>query len=134
MPIKRENKDRYPADWSTRIRPAILERTGNRCEECGVENYSVGWRRTDGSFVLATVQPSSEDARRWIETHQIAHPPKLIIIILTIAHLDHTPENNDPANLRAWCQRCHNRYDQRHRQANAAKTRRAKQRQQSLPL
>jgi 5-methylcytosine-specific restriction endonuclease McrA len=32
-------------------------------------------------------------------------------VVLTIAHLDHTPENNDPSNLRALCQRCHNRYD-----------------------
>lgn len=47
-------------------------------------------------------------------------------IVLTIAHLDHTPENNDPANLRAWCQRCHNRYDAPHRRRNAARTRRRK--------
>lgn len=38
-------------------------------------------------------------------------------IILTIAHLDHTPENNDPTNLRALCQRCHNRYDAAYRAA-----------------
>lgn len=47
-------------------------------------------------------------------------------IVITIAHLDHTPENNDPDNLRAWCQRCHNRYDAPHRRLNAARTRRWK--------
>jgi len=26
-------------------------------------------------------------------------------VVLTVAHLGHTPENCDPANLRAWCQR-----------------------------
>ena len=36
-------------------------------------------------------------------------------VVLTIAHLDHTPENCDPENLRALCQRCHNRYDAQHR-------------------
>lgn len=36
-------------------------------------------------------------------------------VILTIAHLDHTPENCDYGNLRALCQKCHNRYDAKHR-------------------
>jgi 5-methylcytosine-specific restriction endonuclease McrA len=31
--------------------------------------------------------------------------------VLTVAHLDHQPENNSPENLRAMCQRCHNRMD-----------------------
>lgn len=36
-------------------------------------------------------------------------------VVLTIAHLDHTPENCDYSNLRALCQKCHNRYDAKHR-------------------
>ena len=36
-------------------------------------------------------------------------------IVLTVAHLDHTPENCSLDNLRALCQRCHNRYDAEHR-------------------
>jgi len=32
-------------------------------------------------------------------------------IVLTIAHMDHTPENCEEENLKALCQRCHNRYD-----------------------
>lgn len=47
-------------------------------------------------------------------------------VVLTIAHLDHDLSRNDDANLRALCQRCHNRYDIEHRQANAAVTRRRK--------
>lgn len=39
---------------------------------------------------------------------------RFVTIVLTIAHLDHQPENCDPANLRAWCQRCDLRYDQAH--------------------
>lgn len=45
---------------------------------------------------------------------------KTVEIALTIAHLDHQPENCDPDNLRAWCQRCHNRYDAPYRRQNAA--------------
>jgi 5-methylcytosine-specific restriction endonuclease McrA len=36
-------------------------------------------------------------------------------IVLTIAHLDHTPENCARENLRALCQKCHNKYDAKHR-------------------
>jgi 5-methylcytosine-specific restriction endonuclease McrA len=32
-------------------------------------------------------------------------------VVLTVAHLDHQPENCDPDNLMAMCQRCHNAYD-----------------------
>lgn len=32
-------------------------------------------------------------------------------IVLTVAHLDHKPENCDDANLLHLCQSCHNRYD-----------------------
>lgn len=82
MPIKQENKNRYPKDWSTVIRPAILERANHCCEGCGVSNYSL------------------RNGKK---------------IILTIAHLDHTPENCDSSNLKAWCQKCHNSYDMPHR-------------------
>lgn len=77
MPIRPENKARYPKDWK-QISLRIRARADNKCEDCGVENYSI----RDGSK-----------------------------IILTVAHLDHTPENCTDDNLRAWCQRCHNRYD-----------------------
>jgi 5-methylcytosine-specific restriction endonuclease McrA len=36
-------------------------------------------------------------------------------IVLTIAHLDHVPENCARENLRALCQKCHNRHDAKHR-------------------
>ncbi len=86
MPIKPENKLRYPKNWLTEIRPAILERAGNKCEgsplypDCRVGNYK-------------------------------PHPVTGSKVILTIAHLDHTPENCNPENLRAWCQRCHCTFD-----------------------
>jgi len=48
-------------------------------------------------------------------------------VILTIAHLDHTPENCDLDNLKALCQRCHLTYDAKHHAKNARKTREDKQ-------
>lgn len=41
---------------------------------------------------------------------------------LTVAHLNHTPEDCRPENLRAWCSACHLRYDAKHH----AETRRKK--------
>ncbi len=49
---------------------------------------------------------------------------KVSMIVLTIAHLDHVPENCDPGNLAAMCQRCHLRYDAGHHRKTAYKTRR----------
>ena len=46
MPIRPENKARYPENWAE-IRAAVLVRAGHRCEHagCGVPNYAVGWWR-----------------------------------------------------------------------------------------
>jgi 5-methylcytosine-specific restriction endonuclease McrA len=52
--------------------------------------------------------------------HGKPHPVTGSIVVLTVAHLDHTPANCDDANLRAWCQRCHNRYDMQHRHGKLA--------------
>lgn len=93
MPIRPENKARYPRDWK-QIRAAILERAGHRCEFCKAANH----------------QP---------------HPITGSRVVLTIAHLDHQPENCDPANLRALCQRCHLAYDANHHQQTAYQTRRS---------
>ena len=79
MPIKPENKHRYPRRkvWLS-IRADILERAENRCEFCNVENY--------------TIRNGSK-------------------IVLSVAHLDQMPENNDPRNLAALCQKCHINHD-----------------------
>lgn len=85
MPIRPENRRRYPTDWQA-VRASILDRAGDRCE---------------GS-------PAYPDCRA---ANRMAHPVTGSTVVLTIAHLDHQPENNAPENLRAWCQRCHNTYD-----------------------
>jgi hypothetical protein len=102
MPITADRRALYPprAEWLL-IRKRILRRAKNRCE--GTPAYP-DCRARNG-------QP---------------HPVTRSIVILTIGHLDHDPRHNKPRNLKAWCQRCHNTYDQPFRQANAARTRRRK--------
>jgi len=46
------------------------------------------------------------------------------MVVLTVAHLDHTPEHCTPDNLRVWCQRCHLTYDAReHAESRARRAR-----------
>ena len=40
---------------------------------------------------------------------------KAIKIVLTVAHLDHDVTNNNNDNLKLMCQRCHLRYDAKHK-------------------
>jgi hypothetical protein len=47
-------------------------------------------------------------------------------VILTVAHLNHTPMDCDPDNLRAMCQRCHLSYDRPRHLAKQAANRRAR--------
>lgn len=51
MPIKPENKKRYPSNWK-QIRVDILNRANNKCEFCGIENYTI---RENGSKVVLTI-------------------------------------------------------------------------------
>lgn len=46
--------------------------------------------------------------------HGDLHPVTGSQVVLTVAHLDHTPENCSDDNLRAMCQRCHLAYDKGH--------------------
>lgn len=116
MPIKPENKHRYPANWPA-IRKAILERAGNRCERCGVPNHA--YRIIVGRVEIWTRNPMR--AETWAMDGE-----RVTRAVLTIAHLhDPSPENCDPSNLAALCQRCHNRLDAPMRVRNARQTRRA---------
>ncbi|GAB3881412.1 hypothetical protein [Spirosoma agri] len=124
MPITPDNKARYPRDWKQISQRIRTQRAGNKCEVCGLLNGSRGWRTKDGTFYSVegfageAISPLHED-----ELCKLVGKRNPITIVLTVAHLDHTPENCADDNLKAMCQQCHNRYDMSHRQANARKTR-----------
>lgn len=124
MPIRPENKARYPKNWPE-ISLRIRARADNKCEECGVANYALGGRTSDGVFLQAI--PLGESLRglkwplpgeyAWCSNGGKSELLRIIKIVLTVAHLDHMPENCADDNLRAWCQRCHNLYDASMRRA-----------------
>jgi hypothetical protein len=51
MPIRPENKARYPKDWSA-ISKRVRERADNLCEHCGVPN---GSRRENPAGKMVTI-------------------------------------------------------------------------------
>lgn len=115
MPIRAENRARYPSNWRE-ISATIRERANHRCEQCGVPNHERGWRDRDGSWNPIKVGPLKEahgpttKPPFYIQTSE-GRTIKIIEIVLTCAHIDHQPENCDPTNLLALCQRCHLRMD-----------------------
>lgn len=139
MPIKPENLHRYPADWPD-VRARILARAGHCCEwpGCGVRNHATGWWRTHAlGYVFQGARRCIFEAGYKVGDTIVfsdAPPAKLIRIVLTIAHLDHMPENCSDDNLRAWCQRHHLAYDQQHHAQTAYMARKACLNNLELPL
>lgn len=98
---------KYPKDWKA-ISLAIRKRAEGRCEclgECGLHRTTPGPRRC--------VERNGEPAK-WAKGK----------VVLTVAHLNHTPMDCRPENLKAMCQRCHLRYDHDLHQRNSYETRR----------
>ena len=137
MPIKPENRARYPADWPE-ISRAAKERAGWKCQHpgCLARQYSIGiWHRPEGvkdhqwaeQYKPADTYAEARSiaAEAWWEVQHLGGD-KLTIIVLTVAHLNHQPEDCRPENLAAMCQRHHLAYDHDHHRANAQATRRAK--------
>jgi hypothetical protein len=128
MPIKPENRSRYPANWNE-IRAAILARAGDCCEQCRVPNgkrIARGAGLFENTFQIDTAdvfdaETGEHIARVRMGEYQVKN---MVTIVLTIAHLDHQPENCDPANLRALCQMHHLRHDAKHHAETARATRR----------
>ena len=134
MPVKPENKARYPKDWPT-IAEEVKAAAGWRCEQCGAEHGEIVERGLDaGIKVFRRAGMSAYCPSINAETGEpiqgtgidTFEPIRATRIIITVAHLDHQPENVERNNLRALCQRCqrcHLAYDSRHHAVNAAKTR-----------
>lgn len=109
MPIKPENRERYPKEWkniSLRIRQ---DRAKWRCEcrgECGVKHQ--GRCMSRNGHRLVSGRPAC--------------------VVLTVAHLDHDPSNCADSNLLAMCQACHLKYDAEQHRKHAAETSEQKKR------
>lgn len=122
-PIRSSERARYPKDWPA-IRQRILARADHRCE----------FTRADGTRCNAPDRELVFRARRDPEWWRFPHGGDCgepdrdaygVLVVLTIAHLDHQPENCADDNLKAGCQLHHLRHDEQHHAKNARRTRRA---------
>lgn len=104
MPIRPENKKRYPKDWKLRSRFVRFYRAKNHCEFCGAENYKP--HPATGSKVILT----------------------------TAHLYDMRPEAASLLNLAALCQSCHLRHDREHHAETRRKTLAAKKHQDQMTL
>lgn len=101
----------YPSNWFTEIRPRILDRANNCCEQCGVKNEQWVWYHPSLHYVFSQ---DVADAVRWYgdsEANLHEAPNHGYKVCLTISHTDHDITNNADDNLKALCQTCHLRHD-----------------------
>lgn len=119
MPIRLEHRHLYPPDWPELARQ-LKAAAGWRCVcegECGSDH--------GGRCAEVHGQPAT-----WRRQREIA-PGRAPRVVLTVGHIDHRPDNCDPANLRVWCQACHLAHDRpehaRRRRATWAARRRARE-------
>lgn len=104
MPIRPENKDRYPKDWKAISERIRFKRARGRCEctgECGEDHTA-----ERGNPVYGRPPNPRCTAFNYDE-----HPITGSKVILTVAHLNHEIEDCSDKNLKAMCQRCHNKMD-----------------------
>lgn len=106
MPIRPENRARYPHDWKQISHRIRFVRADSRCEcegECGRGTHT----------------------GRCPNIHSLKAYGTGSTVVLTVAHLNHTPEDSADDNLRAMCQGCHLHYDLEHHMQTAQQTRTA---------
>jgi hypothetical protein len=118
MPIER---NRYPINWPTIALNLKLERRWT-CEQCGRQCRRQ--KEPLSKFIQRVWGGLEGDG--WKEA--VDYPGRFV---LTTAHLDQNPANNDPANLRALCSGCHLNYDRDYLKANA-RAKRERRGQQNL--
>jgi hypothetical protein len=123
MPI---DYKKYPKKWLSEIRPRIMLRANNtcECEGCDHKHMEVLWSvKHKGvttwckTYEQADLLPKTYESKRNKATGKVepVPNPKEVIVVLTIAHLDHDETNHDVTDdrLMAMCQLCHLRYDSR---------------------
>lgn len=105
MPSRREEMARYPANWPA-ISLGIRARAEGRCECTGHCGLHRGRR----------CEERDKEMAKWANGK----------VVLTVAHLNHAPEDCRDENLLAMCQTCHLRYDRLQHGEASARTREEK--------
>jgi hypothetical protein len=97
------DKRLYPENWAD-IARAVKDEAGWKCEECRRP-----CRMPGESIALFCERVKTGRMSECEIVRDVLDKPTRYV--LTVAHLDHQPQNCDRANLRALCAPCHCRYD-----------------------
>lgn len=111
MPMDRK---RYPDNWDE-IALEVKAAANWTCVECGRPC------RHPGETAEELIDRIKANHPKWSIDLADEEPHGEVMVLiseigrftLTVAHLDHTPENCDTDNLKAWCSVCHCRNDLR---------------------
>jgi len=124
MPI---DYSQYHPKWTLISKLIRVNRAQNHCEWCGVKNHADG-HREKGKFIHTCGNATHDAAGAGLLSYKKAKElvnhcntfcdDNLVIIVLTVAHIDHDKENNRFYNLAALCQRCHLKHDIKQHVAN----------------
>ena len=130
MPIRTSERARYPADWP-KISRQVREEAKNRCERCCAPNGETILRGAGpdaGTYMLEEGEVFCAETGEFkgVRRGSEYEGDRFVRVVLTVAHLNHQPEDCRRENLRAWCQRCHLTYDAKHHARNARETMRRK--------
>ena len=91
MPIKAENRAKYPKEWALISRLIRKYRADNNCEcrgECGYNHETENARWNIGG-------------RQCLARNGEGHPITRSKVVLTVAHIDQDPTNNREGKLLA---------------------------------
>ena len=114
MPIRASLRWFYPIDWPQLSQAIRFGRAKGRCELCARPHKTTvlcvadGRWFHDGRWTDARGRPCAGPWGPELDAARITR------VILATAHLDHDVANNDPANLKCLCQRCHLIHDRPH--------------------
>ena len=119
MPIRRELRGLYPANWKELSRRVRFERACGLCEACGRPHATLIHCLPDGRW-FDPAQRTWRDRRgrraRWPDLLAMI-PERTTRVVLAAAHLDHDPSHNRLRNLKSLCQRCHLLHDRPYHRA-----------------
>jgi len=122
------DRKRYPKNWN-QLAFQIKQKANWCCEQCDRPCRKPKEDRFDfEDRIEATPWGDDLYEDKYDEELGTVFLSKINRFTLTVAHLNHIPEDCRPENLKAWCSVCHLKYDAVHH-ARSAKANRYKKRE-----
>lgn len=136
MPIPKHLRHLYRGPKYRAWRKALVERSGDKCEQCKKPNGIDVHTHTPLNVLGLRMAWRFPGSSTWIDqlghrVYRLTHlgalkrmgTPRQIKVVLTAAHLNHVAGDDRVENGKMLCQWCHLHYDQAVHQVHAKETR-----------